>query len=416
MNYLSTILLFLICSSFGLAQNQVRIDSLLTQLPHTQGIKKADIYNELSWEYHNDDPEKAISYAEQALYISQKKDYKKGTAKSLNNIGKTYRGLLEYTEALKYFFLALPFYENEPTLRLEYALCRKDIGDVYKSRGVYKQAMINYHKAKDEFLKLNAKRYYAQVLCNLADVSYKFANYKRAQELALEGLKISRETGSNEGVKEAFLILSEVYANLGNYQEAYQYRVMYTDTKDSVYKAENALENKLISEKLEKEHRDAMTKLVMEKEAEKAMFAKQRRDNIQYSLILLFFISLFVAIFLSGKVYIPQRYVESLIFLTLLLVFRFILIILVSLTSSYTEGAPLFILFVNVILAILFMPMHKFLERRLKKRVIEDVSEDDKLKIAPVIKSILHRPKEEKHAQEDEKPDRDNEPATLFDN
>ena len=415
MNHLISIILLLFLSSVSFAQNQVRIDSLLTSLPTSKGTNKTDIYNELSAEYHNNDPSKAIEYAEKALAISQKKEYKEGTAKSLTNIGRSYRVQSKYTEALKYFFLALPFYESDPKMKLDYGLCLQDIGDVYKSREVYKQALINYHKAKYVFLELNAKKNYAYVLCNLAAVSYKFARYKRARDLALEGLKISKETGTNEGIKEASLILSEVYANVGNYQQAYEYRILYANTKDSVYKAENALENKLISEKFEKEHRDVMAKITQEKEAEKSKRAKQRRNNIQYSLIFMFFVGLFVAIFVTGKIDIPQHYIESLIFLTLLLVFRFILIILVSLTDSYTEGAPLLILFANVILAILFMPLHQFLERRLKKKVIDENSGEEKLKIAPVIKSILHRPKDEKDSENGDISDRSTREAKILD-
>ena len=98
--------------------------------------------------------------------------------------------------------------------------------------------------------------------------------------------------------------------------------------KDSVYKAENALENKLISEKFEKQLKDQLSEIDKKEQAAKSKRIKQRRDNIQYSLIILFFVGLFAAIFVTGKIDIPQHYIESLIFLTLLLVFRFVLIIL----------------------------------------------------------------------------------------
>ena len=231
MNYLISIIILLFVSTISFAQNQVRIDSLLTKLPTAKGTNKADIYNALSAEYHNNDPSKAIEFAEKGLTISQKKDYKKGTAQSLTNIGRSYRIQSKYTIALKHFFLALPFYESDSKMKLDYGLCLKDIGDVYKFREVYKQAMIYYHRAKGVFLELNAKTHYAYVLCNLANVSYKFARYKRARDLALEGLKISKETGTNEGIKEASLILSEIYANVGNYQQAYEYRILYANTK-----------------------------------------------------------------------------------------------------------------------------------------------------------------------------------------
>ena len=62
------------------------------------------------------------------------------------------------------------------------------------------------------------------------------------------------------------------------------------------------------------------------------------------------------------------------------------------------------------------MPLHQLLESRLKKKVIEENSGEEKLKIAPVIKSILHRPKDEKDIMEGEKGmDRDTQTAKVLD-
>lgn len=375
-----TITFFCLAYTTTLAQNQVRIDSLLHALKNKKDTIKVNVLNELSLEYHSFDPDKAIEYGEKALELAQQKKYTKGVAKSLRYIGVGYRQKMDFTHSRKYFFLALPL-EEQMGNRMGIAECLNDIGEVYKYRGDYKQALDKYKKAVQIFEELGAKEGTAGALSNIADVYYKLAKYQSAMDFALKSLDIARETGTNEGIKDASLILSEAYASVGNYREAYNFHLLHTSVKDSVFNVEKANEINLMERKFEREKKESFERIRTEREAIAAKKQKQRRNSMQYSLIFIFFIMLFVGIFVMGKFDIPQGYVEGLIFLSLLLVFRFILILLLPYTETYSEGAPIFTLLVNVVLALLFMPLHNVLERKLKKKVIEENADEEKLKI-----------------------------------
>src|SRR5690349_8831402 len=66
------------CFQLCLGENQSTIDSLLNVLPTTkEDTNRAKVLINLSKLYFQSDPEKCFSYAQQALTLAQKLDYKK---------------------------------------------------------------------------------------------------------------------------------------------------------------------------------------------------------------------------------------------------------------------------------------------------------------------------------------------------
>jgi ATP/maltotriose-dependent transcriptional regulator MalT len=379
---------FLLISNPSNAQNQNTIDSLLQTVSIAKNTQKVQILSSLAWEYRNFDPDKSIQYGEQALKLAQKSQNNKGVSYSLRVIGLAYRSKLDYIRARKYLFLALPFAEKSDN-HLEVAQCLLDIGEIYKLRGDYKQALDKYKRSVEIFEEVQYKEGTAKALSGIADVYYKLAKYQTALRFALKALMISQNSNTDEGVKEASLILSEAYATVGNYQEAYHYYLLHTSVKDSVFLMEKSKEIHNLERTFIKERKAQVDKINREKAAEKAITDKKRSDNVQYSFIFIIFILLFGVIFALGKFDIPQYTLESIIFLTLLLLFRFILIMIMPFADVYAEGSPMMILVANVVLALMFMPLHKFLEKILKKKVINEHQDEEKIKMSTFIKDKL---------------------------
>lgn len=363
-------------SSEIIAQNQIRIDSLFNRLTTAKSKEKLNIYLGLGEEYQAFQPERAIEYAEQALALGQELKSDQEVASALRIIGASYLNKLDYTRARKYLYLALPIEErvNNPK---GMAACLMDIGAVYKLRGDYKQAIDKYKRALGVYEKAGIKSGSVSALSNMADVYYKLAKYKTAMRFAMKSLSLSQELNTDTGITEASLILSEAFARVGNYYEAYNYYLLHISTKDSLFNIKKAKEIRYIEQKFERERKEVAEKIKRERNAEIAKRQRIRRDNIQYLLIFTFFIMLFISIYVFGKFDFSHRFVESMIFISVLLLFRFFLIILMPFTEEYSEGAPIFTLLANVVLALLFMPFHKFLESKLKQKVIKHEEEEE---------------------------------------
>jgi tetratricopeptide (TPR) repeat protein len=362
------------------AQNQVRIDSLLNELQTAQDKKKVDVLNGLGFEFRTFEAERTLKYATEAVALSQKLNYGEGLSTANHNMGSAYILKQDYSKALKSLLLALTGEEKQKDQR-GIAQCLNDIGDVYKAREEYKQALGKYTRAVEIFEELEYKEGTAVVLGNIAAVYFKLERYKDALEFAEKSLSIAQESGAdagtNETAKESCKILSEAHFHLKNFEEAYTYQQLYVGIKDSLAKRERVREIVLVEQKFERE----MAKIRKEKEEQEAKKAQMQRDNMQYSLIGLIFIVLFGGIFFIGRFDIPPAYIETLIFASCLLLFRFLIMVLMPFADTYGEGSPIVNLGVNFGLALLFLPLHRFLELRLKKKIIEENVDEDKIKV-----------------------------------
>jgi len=119
-------------------------------------------------------------------------------------------------------------------------------------------------------------------------------------------------------------------------------------------------------------------KRLEEEQAQKEAAAKLRRDNLQYSGILIFLVLLFtlVTVVIPSRRRrrgisrnIPPRLIEGMIFFSFLLFFEFTLVLLDPYIEQYSSGAPAIKLGFNALLAALIFPLHSMFENKLKKRI-----------------------------------------------
>lgn len=119
-----------ILPSKGLAQSAkiTALNKKLLQL--TADTNKINILNELSWEYHRIDIDKAAEIAEEARDLAEKVDYKKGLSRALNLLGIVHSFKGEEIKAQQ---------ANENALKLAYEIqdsflisaCSNDLGIIY---------------------------------------------------------------------------------------------------------------------------------------------------------------------------------------------------------------------------------------------------------------------------------------------
>ncbi len=66
--------------------------------------------------------------------------------------------------------------------------------------------------------------HYHNVMLNYAGLYYQFAKYKEAEALALEALRYMKEKNIKVNEDLLYIVLSEVYAKMGDYKNAYKYK------------------------------------------------------------------------------------------------------------------------------------------------------------------------------------------------
>ena len=158
-------------------------------------------------------------------------------------------------------------------------------------------------------------------------------------------------------------------SKMNNYRNALKYFRLYVQFKDSVFNLEKerditSLEAKFKFEKKiadEKRHNEIMQAQIKEQ--------TNRRNLLQYSGIFIFIIFMIVITFLTGKFRLKIRVAEGIIFITFILLFEFILVIIDPFTDRISMQTPLYKLVINFILALLIFPLHSYFEETLKRKI-----------------------------------------------
>ena len=209
--------------------------------------------------------DKAIEYCLQALQIRRNIRDHPGIAFSLINMGNMYLAADKLKSALDYYEQALAYSEEKRLPSLEFSLLQ--LGQTYGRLGQYEEALHYLNRV----LKTNSKHVYAlhsvgevyfakkeyelslehllkclsliekgnditytNVLNSISKVYNAQQRYPIALSYAQRCLALSQQLGGKKEIKNAAQTLSQIYAGMHNFAEAYKYQHLYISLKDSI--------------------------------------------------------------------------------------------------------------------------------------------------------------------------------------
>jgi len=325
------------------------------------------IYNMLG-EYEN-----ALKYYERCRDLYEEIGDGLGIAKIIVNIAGVYFKQGNYSEALAYYEEALGAYQKLSNKRGE-ADSHTGIGIVHKMLNNPVKALESYQKALAITKEIGDKRSMLMNMNNLGSLYIQQGEWKKSIIVILEALELSEELGTLEAKRDAHFNLSEVYRETGQYQEAFNHYKDYSMVKDSMFNESKSKEIGRLEAKFEFERHESERKLLDEAQAKQVADSKARRDNLQYSGILILLVLVFAGVFMLGRFNIPVRMAEGMIFFSFLLIFEFMLVMLDPYIENYSGGEPAYKLLFNAVLAGLIFPLHAFFESKMKGRLADNGS------------------------------------------
>ena len=180
-----------------------------------------------------DEQLKAREYFQRALPLFEALDEKAAVAKVLNNIGNTFEQRDEDGPALDYF---------ERSLSIALALGRRELetnprnnmGIVFKKRKQYERALEQYLRVAEIRTAQGARADIAGTYHNLAEVYLLQGRHAEALRYLEMARAIGVETRSNEILDGVYRLLSDVHHDLGDDRKAYEYRVLYGETREKM--------------------------------------------------------------------------------------------------------------------------------------------------------------------------------------
>ncbi|MBL4735565.1 MAG: tetratricopeptide repeat protein [Flavobacteriales bacterium] len=400
-------------------------DSMLVEARELKLQKtEGQILNNLGFIYGNyGDFARELELCFSSLRIFEEIEDQNGIASSLNNIGYIYSNQGDYENTLKYYRKCYSIcLKTGETLGLAYSL--NNLGFVFQKTNkpdsaiwAYKESLekqksmdashlmhstlnnigISYRTKSESLLHQNGhpdsvsenmmkavvfhskaleisrqkedKEGIALSLNYLASIHYKLKDFTLAGEYGNLAMEVAMDLGYPEIIRGVSKFMQEDFRRQGKWQEALESYELYILMRDSI--KNESTEKASIRQETKYEFEKAQ--LIKEQEKRemqrKTEEAQKRRDNLQYSIIIIVMVMLTISVLALGRINISVRAAEGLIFFTFLLFFEFMLVLADPYIEVWSGGAPGIKLLFNAAIAALIFPLHSLIERSLKKRL-----------------------------------------------
>jgi len=326
------------------------------------------------------DYSKALEYYFEALRTNEELGNNEFMADNLGNIGLVYWNQADYPKTLEYFFKALKIMEEEGNSN-GIATILGNIGSTYHNQQNYPKALEYYFKALKMRRSLGAKNLIAGALGNIGSLYAQLGRFAEAERYLDSSLTLCKSIGALNHTMNFEKSLSSLYDSTARYKQALIHYKKYTTAKDSLFNEEKSKD----IGRLEQRHETEMAELKRAQEEEEKsrhlQLAVSRRNQLQYSGIVLGLGALFLGIFIGArrirKIKAHKTHgqyvkiMEGALFISFLIFFEFMLVLLDNYIEQFTGGEPLYKLLINALLAGAIFPLHSFLEAKLKGRVIK---------------------------------------------
>lgn len=367
--------------------------------------------NNLSHVYQQlGDFSKAIEFATQNLLLLENNPDHYMLIDVYINMGNIQNEFLNHQEAIKNYMkaeqLAKKYKHVHQTANLALLL-----GKVYLNIDMLNAAQVHLNEAKENFKQLNDFRGNIEAINGIAliylkqkelvkaeklfDYSIELANkhnlpiqksrsllglsktefakqnYQLAESLLYNALEIGNEIEAQLEILKCYEFLHRILHFQGKNKEALEKFEMALDFKNNLFP--QTLQKQL---NLELSRSEENKRLLHKKEAEKQQALKlsnelERRNQLQYSIILITILVFFLLIFVVSHWEMPKWLIEFMVFLPFLLLFEFLLVVTDPYIDLYTNNDPAWKLAFNTLIAALIFPLHSFFEHKLKQRFVK---------------------------------------------
>lgn len=227
--------------------------------------EKLQVQNNLHWYYSNianlyieqNNSKKAFEYAFKAAKVEEKKQLKGALSVTLSNIASLHVNEKNYDSAMFYYMRALPMAEEiKDTFSI--ALTMSHMGLALTNLKQYKSAYTYNIKSLKLCREKGFRDLIVNCLQNLGELERIFKKYDSAEKYYQEALDISKQIKSKLLIKDSYFSLANLYDEMDNHKNAYDFYKLYAEAKDTLLNEENSklmteMNTKYTTEKKEKE-------------------------------------------------------------------------------------------------------------------------------------------------------------------
>jgi len=242
----------------------------------------------------------ALDYYQQAFKLAKAVGQKKNISDAARSIGTVYYKQAKYNDALEYFNICLKAEEDyfgKNNVSESYKL----IGQTYQAQKNYALALFNFRKALDISVN-NSPGEAADILHHIGNVYYDQSNYSLALENCSKSLTLAKQEKNNWTIRDASLTLSQIYAALGDYKNAFANHLLYTASKDSLQIKDLNQRLAALQQSFEVKNRQAQIDILnRDKQLQQSELNRQKQQRYAYIAGIALFILLAIVLIRSNR-------------------------------------------------------------------------------------------------------------------
>lgn len=318
--------------------------------------------------YYMHDYSTSIEFWKKSLAIKRKLGDKLKIANMLNNLGSVYDEMGNPEDALTHINQALTLFEEIDSKKGQ-AVCFTNLGGIFLKQGSFNLAEEYFLKSIKMKEEINDRLGLTKGLQGLAAYYMEVGQFQNAIDVLDRGVALAQEITDIFAEHEHLSLLADAHAELGNYKLALANFKSYSALKDSLFNEDKSKEIGKLEAKHEFQTEEKRKQLEAQALKETRESNERRRNNLQYSIIIIVIVLLALGLVSLGRIQISHRMAEGLIFFTFLLFFEFLLVLLDPYIERLSSGAPALKLAFNAILAGMIFPLHSFFEERIKSKL-----------------------------------------------
>lgn len=218
-----TIIFF--CLSLPAAHSQTfrKADSLEIALTLVKNSgDKTNILLELADEYMNNNPEKALAYAQQAYRLSTEHEDTEGLLHATLHLAKIYWSMTNFKEAREYAGGARQLAKDLDQPKEE-AMALRISGLIYIELSDFEKSSEYFFQSLRIFEQIDDQEGVLKLLSDIGSVNFYQNNYEKALEYYFKSLNMARSAENKEGIARALNNVAAVYEAMNEYEKAGNY-------------------------------------------------------------------------------------------------------------------------------------------------------------------------------------------------
>lgn len=296
------------------------------------------------------------------------------------NLGDMYTKLSRFDSARHYTNKAFELaYAMDSIHENDYkSIVKNNFGNLYLKMNQPEMAILYYRQSLPYAMATN----YTDVICESSLGMSRIYEKQQLQDSVLHYANISLAVAAKvrhlSYMLQSSNYLAEYYKKTNRLDSAVKYFSLSSSIRDSLLNSEKT--NKIKAMEMEQLFRQ------QERELGAVAAEKERRQNIQYAIMLIVIVGfLMLALLLSRSFMVHHKWVRFLGVLSLLLVFEFINLYLHPLLDKLTGHSPIAMLLIMAGIASLLIPLHHKLEHWITHKLVE---KNKKIRLAEAKKII----------------------------